>query len=121
VSDWQKVGEWTPIDSPEYLFEVEEYRNGDKQMVFIHLHIWKWTISVLKRIRRDFNLFRQCVPCPIYTCGTADDDKFERFVSLFGWKPLTTIPCTDGKTRRLFIHINDNKNVLQIEREKRHQ
>lgn len=119
---WKLVGEWKAIDCPEYLFEVEEYRCGKDQMVFVHLHVWKWSKTVFKRLKKDFALFRECIPGPIFTAGTNDDDKFLRFVSLFGWTPLTVIPCTDGKTRRLFIHIKKHKNtnVFQIKRADEH-
>lgn len=118
IDGWTLVSEQKLIDCPEYLFELEEYRCGEKQMVFVHLHVWKWSKGLLKRLQDVFAKFRECVPGPIFTAGTHDDDKFLRFVSLFGWKPFTTIPCTDGKTRRLFIHIKNQKNtnVFQIKR-----
>lgn len=95
------------LDTPEYVFEVQEFKRGTDQMVFIHLHIHKWTLSVLKRICREFAVFRKCVDVPLYAIAEWDDEKWAHFVSLFGFKFLNDVNCTDGKRRRLFIHLKD--------------
>lgn len=51
-----------------------------------------------------WDAFRKVVTCPIFTLGSTDDRKFERFVRSFGYIPFQTVTCANGKQRRLFIH-----------------
>lgn len=51
-----------------------------------------------------WDAFRKCVTVPVFTLGIVDDDKFERFVRSFGYRPFETVTCENGEQRRLFIH-----------------
>src|SRR6187455_3003038 len=117
TSDWKHIEEYTVVDCPEYYCGLEEFRRGDDQMMFIHMTVHQWSKAALTKAKREFKLLRQCVTCPIYSCGPmypndeADVKKWESFVKLFGFKFLTNAMCTDGKQRRVFIHLtDDNKN-----------
>lgn len=108
---WHKEATWIVLDRPEYVFTLDEFKKGDKQMLFVHLKVYKHTKEVLTQLLAEWRLFRKCVTCPVYCHGINDDEKFHRFVSLFGWKQLCKAKCPDGKERRIYIHLTaDNKN-----------
>jgi hypothetical protein len=108
---WTSQGETEVINKPEYHFALEEFRRGKDQMVFLHLTVKKWNTDVAREILRNWKLFRQCVTCPVYAIGGTDDtEKWEKFVSLLGFKPLMPIVCENGAKRRLFMHTNKEKN-----------
>jgi hypothetical protein len=109
TDDWKPVGLYNVVDRPEYNCSLEEFRNGPHQMMFIHLTVHQWTKQALKIMKREFALLREHVTCPLYGAGDVDDDKWSSFVKLFGFKFLRNVNCTDGKQRRLFIHIKDDK------------
>ena len=106
MSDWRFVREDVVFDYPEYRLALEEWRNGDQQMIFVALLVYYWSATMLKRFRREWAALRQHVTCPLYVWADVDDKKWERFVSLFGFKPFT-VAIQDGKRRRIFWHTND--------------
>lgn len=108
LDDWKSIDEHTVVDCPEYYCGLEEFRRGQDQMMFIHFTVHQWSKATLKKAKREFDLLRQCVTCPLYGCGEVDDKKWESFVKLFGFQFLTDAICTDGKKRRVFIHIKDD-------------
>jgi hypothetical protein len=101
---------------PEYEFDIDEYRRGDEQFLLAHIYFRKFSPSILKRVLREWHIFRQCVTSPLYVhSGSAggDQDKWERFVSLLGFRPTgINIICNNGATRQLFIHTVSN-DILQ--------
>jgi hypothetical protein len=86
-----------------WLFEIDEYKRGEEQFLLAHFRFHKWSLSALKQITREWKLFRQCVPAPLYACAEEDDDKWERFVSRFGFRFLCNTVCNNGEHRRLFV------------------
>lgn len=113
--EWKHVSHAVALERPEYLFELDEYRNADAQMLFVHLLVRVWSKAVLKNLLREFAAFRQCVSCPLYCIGITDDDKWAAFVSFFGFRFLTDVVCENGERRRLYINLATVK-----EEEKKH-
>jgi hypothetical protein len=110
TGEWVPQGEISVIEKPEYHFVIEEWKKGEHQMLFLHLTVHKWSLSVFKEILRNWKLFRQCVQCPVFAIGGTDDtEKWERFVSTLGFLPLQNVICENGAERRLFIHSNKEK------------
>jgi hypothetical protein len=110
IDGWVPQGETAVLDKPEYYFALEEFRRGEDQMVFVHITVRKWTVSVFKEILRNWKLFREYVTCPLYAIGGVEDlDKWETFVSRLGFKFLQDVICENGEHRRLFIHFKNNK------------
>jgi hypothetical protein len=109
LDDWKFVADHKVVDHPEYTCLLEEFRRGQDQMMFIHFEVHKWSKETLKLAKKEFALLRQFVTCPLYGCGEVDDEKWANFVKLFGFKFLTNAICTDGKSRRVFIHLTDDK------------
>jgi hypothetical protein len=83
------------LDYPEYRFEIDEYQ--EPSVMLVHLRIWKFSPSILKRILSEFSAFRYVATFPLYALGNPDDAKWVRFISLLGFKP-------SGKHKSLFIH-----------------
>ena len=103
---WSSVNRWTLIDRPENVWELEELRNtGEAQMIFIHLNVRIWSKSVLKRLLAEFATLRSLIDVPIFATGPeSQDEKFKRFVSLFGFKPLI------NGDFQIFVSYKDNTN-----------
>lgn len=103
---WDSVNRWRVLTRPSYNFEVEELRNErGEQMIFIHLHVFDWTKSVLKQLMAEFKVFRDLQDVPLYATSPIADTKWQNFVKLFGFKPLV-----DNGEHRIFISLKDNNN-----------
>ena len=112
---WEKTGEWVVLDKPSFLFEVVEYRDGERQMLFINLFVKKWSPETLVEIKRDYAAFRECVSCPIYIVAEEFTPTWEHFVRSFGFEPLIEAECTDGESRRLFVSLKKEKKDGQVD------
>lgn len=88
----------------DFWFEVDEYVRGGDQLLIAHVGVSRWSPSVRRECHRVWDAFRKCVTGPVFTIGIKDDEKFERFVRSFGYRPFQTVTCVNGETRRLFIH-----------------
>ena len=109
--DWHEITTHVVRDIPEYRFALEEWRNGDRQMVFVHMNVREWTKAALKQMLHEFKIFRKCVTCPLYAVAGEDaGDKWEDFVALFGFSYLTDVICNNGESRRLFWLPNEKNN-----------
>lgn len=102
--DWKRVAHHPAIDDPDFTLSLEEYRNGAHQMMFIDLGVRRWSPGMLRRFADGWKIFRKHITCPLFAFPDVDDGKWEKFVTRFGFKPLSTIQCTDGSFRRIFWH-----------------
>lgn len=118
---WQRVSEVIPVDDDDYQLRLTEERSGDNSMVFIHLKVKRWTSSVLKRLLRDFKLLRQHVTCPLFCYADDDDEKWEHFVTHFGFRPLTTVLLNNGEARRLFFSETTPHELQRKQEDRDHQ
>jgi hypothetical protein len=92
-------------DTDYCTLELDEYRDAaGAQMLLAHLDVHKWSASSLRRIKGDWTVFRQAVTTPLFAHPLHDDPKWEKFVTLMGWRPFSTVLCHDGIERPLFIH-----------------
>jgi hypothetical protein len=73
-------------------------------MTFVHLDVYYMSKEILKRLDKQWRLWRQCVPVVLYAISDDDEDVWAKFVKRFGFQYLSDIGCTDGKTRRLFVN-----------------
>jgi hypothetical protein len=103
---WSSTNTWRVIDRPEYTFDVEELRNGDAQMIFIHLDVHVWKKSVLKRLLTEFKAFRSVTDVPLFVSSPDSDAKWVHFISLFGFKYLLDMAAG----RKLYVSHKDNNN-----------
>lgn len=93
-------------EHPDFRFEIDQYQRTDgTQFLLAHIRVHRFSPSVLKRIDREWEILRTCITAPLFACGEVDDSKWERFVSRLGFRPLQTVICNNGETRRLFISV----------------
>lgn len=107
---WTLANKWLAVDKPEYNLIVEDWRSDEAQMTFLHCSVHIWAPSVLKMIKADVALLRERVRGPIYATGPITDDKWMRFVKLFGFEHLIDY----GDDRKIFI-LKDNHGQLRNE------
>src|ERR1700693_1089742 len=88
-------------DTPDFLFEIDEYRRATdgEQRLLAHIAVHTWTPSALKKILHEWRVLRKCVPAPLYAVPKDDDEKWAKFVGLLGFKPLSKVMCNDGVER----------------------
>lgn len=73
-------------------------------MTFVHVEVFEPSPSVIKRLLALWPEVRSKLPPLVFCSGHVDDDKFHRFVTLFGWLPISSTPCSDGNTRRIYVN-----------------
>lgn len=102
-------------DTPDYIFEIDEYQNGAERFYLTHIAFTNFSPSILKRILREWKLFRSIVDAPLFAVRDIEDLKWLRFISRLGFKPHSEIDWLNGERRRLFIHLKED-NVEQAKR-----
>lgn len=114
---WARTGSYTAHETPEYSFELDEYRDGDAhQMLFVHLHVKRWSPGMLREMLSVFAKFREAVSCPLYALNPDEDEKWEKFVGLFGFNFLRDMICENGEQRRLFLNLKSPQAALKKEK-----
>lgn len=95
------------LDYPEYVCLIDEYRNEDQQFLLCHIGFSEFSLSIFKRLLREWAAFRSVVTAPLYAIrDDGDEDKWVRFVSHLGFSPTGLIlPCENGELRELFISV----------------
>jgi hypothetical protein len=104
VSDFEFVCSHRALTSDHYWFDLDEYRRGQDTFLLAHLRFDRFTPSIMRRVLREWSVFRKCVTAPLFALGEVDDEKWARFVSLLGFRFHQQVHCINGATRRLFIH-----------------
>lgn len=106
--DFEYVCTHNALTTDDLWFALDEYRRGQDVFLFAHIRFERFTPSVLKRVlKQQWPAFRQCVTAPLFAVGEVDDEKWERFVTLLGFRFSHQALCANGETRRLFIHTAD--------------
>lgn len=91
-------------ETADYILELEEWHEG----VLVHFRVSRFSPTVLKQMKREWQLFRRAVTCPLFVIEPpGSDDKWRHFVTSFGFKPHMHIPCTTGESCQMYIHRND--------------
>lgn len=92
---------------PDMRFELQSelISIGGPYQYFIHLNVYKTSPSAIRDMKRLWEPIRQQLPPIIYALPRTDDEKYERFMRMYGWEPGRSIACRDGITRRLFLNI----------------
>lgn len=96
--------EYELSSSDDYRSMLHELRDGDQQMMVIHMDVFKFNPSVMKRMIREFKALRSCTDVPIFAFEPSPDDaKWQRYVERIGFKYLMREACSDGHSRRCFV------------------
>ena len=93
------------LSEPAYEISVQyQQPQPGVLMSFVHVDIYQSTAGILKQLLSRWPAVRNTLPPVIFCHGHSDDAMFHRFVTRFGWKPISYTPCSDGKTRRIYAH-----------------
>ena len=99
------------VTYPEYTCELDEYEIDGKTVIFAHLDVRANKPSILKRLKREWELLRCCVSYPIYAFRGTDDgddrtyDHFMRWLGFSSTKQFIT--CENGETRLLYLSVKN--------------
>lgn len=106
MGDFQFVARYPALITDDYAFELDEYKRADgAQLLLAHILIHKWSHAVFKRIFHEWKVFRQCVRAPLFAVPKHNDEKWHKFVTALGFKPLLDdVPCVNGERRPLYLH-----------------
>jgi hypothetical protein len=108
MSDFEFITRHRVYTDPHerYIFEIDEYHRGEDQLLIAHLRFFSFSPSALKQALTHWTSFRSVVTSPLVCWGEDESDKWQRFVHMFGFKPLgQSILCNNGERRELYIHL----------------
>jgi hypothetical protein len=106
VNDFVFVQRHPAFLNDDFWFELDEYRRpGGEQFLLGHIRVHRFAPSVFKQIKHVWATFRRNVTAPIFACPEIDDQRWVKFVTALGFKPLQQIICNNGEVRPLYIHI----------------
>jgi hypothetical protein len=98
----ERVLVWSEV---EYDASVHALKLPDgEEMLFFHLDVFYMSPSVMKSMLKAWDIFRTANPYPLFTMQTDETPASRRLVEKFGFEWLRELPCTDGKTRNIFVH-----------------
>lgn len=104
------------LDEPEYTASYHVTDLGDNRlMTFVHLDVYYMDKEVLRRLDAQWKVWREHVPIVLYAMSDDDTSVWSKFIARFGFEFLKDIPCTDGKTRRLFVNYGPIKEAQEQE------
>jgi hypothetical protein len=92
------------MDGDDYCLEIDQYRNGADRMHLIHFRAHKWTPRVLRRIRREWDVFRTKFTEDLYATAQVETPAWHKFVKLFGFTPLIAGETVSDGPRLMYIH-----------------
>ncbi len=72
-------------------------------MTFGHCDVYKWTVSVAKKLKEAWELIMGLHGGPIYAIHDRWDDKHRKWCRLFGFVYFSDLECQDGITRSIYI------------------
>lgn len=109
--------EYELANHPEYVSMLHELRDEHgAQMLAIHIDVDhdKFSPSVLKRMKHEFETLRSCIDAPLFAFEPHPDDaKWARFVRRMGFEFSSRVECTDGLSRRCFVSKKKNNDDFQ--------
>ena len=116
------VARYEALRTDDYLIELDEYRrpSDHAQLMIAHMRVFRWAPSVLRRMIREWRLFRTVCHADIYASPQTDEPKWHKMVRAVGFEFLTQVICNDGLTRPLYIsrtrdgndHLHNQQSVL---------
>ena len=93
-------------DEPEFTFSVSRVQLAPGQlMTFVHIDVFHWSPSTLRRLHTLWPSVRQTLPRIVYASGDVSDAKWVKFIKRFGFVPiLEDCLCSDGNSRPIYAH-----------------
>lgn len=93
------------LTTEDYWFDIDVFRRGQDTLLLAHLRFASFSPSIFRRVKHEWQAFRQCVAAPVFALGEVDDDKWARFVTHLGFRFSRQVICNNGESRRLFVHV----------------
>lgn len=105
-ADFEFFKRYVARKTDDYLFELDEYRRptDDATMIIVHFRVNRWAPSVLKRMKREWSIFRTVYKDDLYASPAYDQPKWHKMVRAFGFKLLTHVRCLDGRLRPMYLN-----------------
>lgn len=111
--DYVSVPEWD-LDLTKYILITQEHDfkayiqwvrhpTGEEQCL-AHLEVFDFQPSTLRRMLAAWIKYRPTIPETIFCLFTTQTKATHRFAQKLGFQPMFDMPCTDGKTRTLYVH-----------------
>src|SRR5215471_4202452 len=100
---------FTAFQSDYGKFDIEVWRRpcDGEQRLICHFTLARWSPSILKACLKDYYKLRTTITDDLYASPIPHEGpelkKWERFVTLMGFVPLSTVLCNDGAYRPLYI------------------
>jgi hypothetical protein len=94
-------------DGTDYYAYYTTYLLPDGPMVMFHLETFYFSPSVYRDMLEKWRLFRSIYKNPIFCHLDEERGSVLKLVDRVGFKPIGTTPCSDGKTRTVFVHYSD--------------
>lgn len=89
----------------EFEVTVSVFITEEAAIPFVHLYVFEWNRACLTKMKALWPEVRAKLPNMVFCMSlTGDEDKFERFVSHFGWKYIGVCPNAEGELRNLYVH-----------------
>ena len=93
-------------DGTDYIATTHTAYLGDgADMVFFHLDVFYMSHNVLKDMKAQWKIFRESFIGPLFCMFTEERDAHRRLAAHIGFKPLSLVQCTDGKTRTIYVSL----------------
>jgi hypothetical protein len=101
-------------DEPEYTASYHTVDLGEgRVMTFFHLDVYFLNHKILQQMQEQWRLFRETVPCVLFTLPDDGSPAWERLVEMFGFQYLRDVGCTDGNTRKLYVNYGPTQEAPQ--------
>lgn len=92
--------------TPDYEFIVNYIPIHDGNRWYnAHIEVFKWSPRVLRDMKEVWPFLRRRIDAPLFAWTENEDAKWEKFISIFGFKYLDTFIGPDGKNHKFFLHI----------------
>lgn len=107
LADFEHVATHKVFETEYVVCELDEMRRpcDGATMLLIHARMARWSPQIFRECLKAWRLFRTVVTQPIFAYPYVHDERWEKFISAFGFQPLLdAVPCTNGETRPLWIN-----------------
>lgn len=92
------------IYTDEYVVHIEPTIRQGKVQYFVHSTVWKWSPSIAKQLRIDWETWRQWFPNTVYSVHTEQQRQALKFSKLFGFEEMERLTNKRGQNVIISVH-----------------
>lgn len=70
------------VNRPDYKFYLEEFQG----LPFLHIDVYKWSPTIFKRLKKDWNTLTELHGGPIFCCKEIETPSYLKFIAALGFK-----------------------------------